>query len=617
MKQKLLCVIFLFLQFTYAQTPGMDVLEKERQIKRTLSTKPDSARVYIQQILAYKGKLHDTVYANAYTAYAYTYNLKNNTDSSLFYYNKALTFLHDKKNPVLYGRVLRNKASSYKKRGDYNVALQLLDEAEQNYRVAGDTKGIATVYGDMASNYNMLLRSDDALDYLLKSIAILEKHNDKTLLLSVKISLANTYMNNGNLNFASDLYKEILDNYKLSSVPKNYAITLINYGDCLNKLGRYTEAQAALTKALPIFEKFDDNELIGITYSKLGLIKIKQNKNADAEFFLKEALRKTLTHNSLRTLYVAGEYLTLLNNTGENKKALELINTIDNSGLTAKANLADKMSYEGQKSRAYLQANKKEVAIIAANKSVKLRDNFNRSNDSATIMAVQQRYQNIYQNKKRKQLATKNNWLQGEIYQSRMIKIIPLFCLCLLLVVVITIYAIKNKQQKQKLIIATEKKDLLLKEYQKTLLINRLHKESIESKQKELVSDMISIATLEGSISSLIAHCSKDPADVCIKEINDKLSSLASDDDYWKLFRKHFNENYAGFQHNLEKKFPMLTKNDLFFCSLLKLNLPYKDMALLMQVSPESIVKKKYRIKKRMEIEGEQELENILLKTSL
>lgn len=595
----------------------MDVLEKERQIKRTLNTKPDSARIYIKQILDYKGKLHDTVYAAAYTAYGYTHNLKNNTDSSLFYYNKALTFLHDKKSPALYGRILRNKAGSYKKRGDYNEALQLLNEAEQTYRLIGDTKGIAVVYGEIASNYNMLLRGEDALAYLLKSITILEKYNDKTLLLSVKVSLANTYMNIGNLDFASDLYKEILESYKQSNVPKNYAITLINYGDCLNRLGKYTQAQAALTKALPILEKFDDNELIGITYSKLGLIKIKQHKNDEAVFFLKEALKKTISNNSPRTLYVAAEYLTLLNNTGKNKEALELIKNIDDSGLTGKANLADKMSYEGQKSRAYAKANKKDIALIAAKNSIHLRDTFNKTIDSGRVMAVQQHYQNQYQNKKRQKLASQNSWLQEELYESKMIKIIPLLCLSLLLIIVIIIYAIKNKRHKKKLIVAKARKNLILKEYQKTLLINRLHKESIKSKQKELVSDMISIATLEGSISALISDCSKTSENVCIKKISEKLHSLASDDDYWKVFRKHFNENYAGFQHNLYKKFPVLTKNDLFFCSLLKLNLPYKDMALLMQVSPESIVKKKYRIKKRMGIESEQELENILLKTSL
>jgi len=617
MKQKLLCVLFLFLQFTYAQTPGMDVLEKERQIKRTLNTKPDSARIYIQQLLSYKGKLPDTVYANAYTAYGYTHNLKNNIDSSLFYYNKALTFLNSKKNPALYGRILRNKANSLKKRGDYQVALDLLNEAEQSYRIAGDSKGIAAVYGEIASNYNMLLRSDDALDYLFKSIAILEKTNDKTFILTVKLSLANTYMNIGNLNFASDLYKEILEGFKQNNVPKNYSITLINYGDCLSKMGKYAEAQKVLINALPTLERFGDQELIGITYSKLGQIKLSQNKKYEAENYLKVAFKKTLANNSPRTLTIAVEYLSVLNEMNKNKEGLELINIIENSGVIAKANLADKMVYEAEKSKTYLKANKKDIAVEAAKNSIKLKDTFNRTIDSGSVIAVQQTYQNHYQNKKRQKLASQNTWLQEELYENRLIKIIPLLCVSLLLLIVIIIYLFKNKKHKSQLTIAKAKKDILLKEYENTRMLNRLHKENIDNKKKELVSDIISIATLEGNISNLITHISKNPNDVGIEEINKRLQAIASDDDYWIVFRKHFNENYAGFQHNLEQKFPILTKNDLFFCSLLKLNLPYKDIALLMQVTPESIVKKKYRIKKRIGIESEQELETVLLSTSL
>ena len=610
-------MLFLFLQFTYAQTPGMDVLEKERQIKRTLNTKPDSARVYIQQILAYKGKLPDTVYANAYTAYGYIHNLKNNLDSSIFYYNKALAFTNEKNTPAIHGRILRNKASTYKKRGDYTKALELLAEAERNYKSIQNEKGLASVYGEIASNYNMLLRSDDAVKYLLRAIAILEKTSDKTLILTVKLSLANTYFNIGNYNFASDLYKEILQGYKDQNFPKNYAITLINYGDCLSHLNDLAEAQKMFTSALPILDKFGDQELVGLTYCKLAQVKVKQNKTSEAENYLKEAFKKTLSTKSPRTLYVAAEYLTLLNKLHKTNEALQLVSTAESSGLVTKANIADKMAFEGQKSVTFLQADKKEVAIQAARASVNLEDTLSKTIDSSSVTAIQQQYQNQYQTKKRQKLTSQNTWLQEELYESRLIKIIPPLCLSLLLIVVIIIYVFKNRRHKQKLSAAQAKKDALLREYENIRTINRLHKESLDIKKKELVSGMISIANLEGNISNLINHCSQNPADVCIEEINTKLKSLASDNDYWKLFRKRFNENYAGFQKNLENKFPVLTKNDLFFCSLLKLNLPYKDMALLMQVSPESIVKKKYRIKKRMGIENEQELENVLSNTSL
>jgi DNA-binding CsgD family transcriptional regulator len=185
------------------------------------------------------------------------------------------------------------------------------------------------------------------------------------------------------------------------------------------------------------------------------------------------------------------------------------------------------------------------------------------------------------------------------------------------LILIILFYILKNKKNKKRLEDAKAKKELLEHEYQNIKNLNRIHQESIEHKSQELASGMMSLSTVEGNISRLITLCKENPADLYIDNIKGQLQSLTTDKDYWTLFRKRFNETYKNFQINLEANFPELTKNDLFFCSLLKLNLPYKDMATLMQVSPETIVKKKYRIKKKLGIETEQELENILLNTSL
>jgi DNA-binding CsgD family transcriptional regulator len=117
---------------------------------------------------------------------------------------------------------------------------------------------------------------------------------------------------------------------------------------------------------------------------------------------------------------------------------------------------------------------------------------------------------------------------------------------------------------------------------------------------------------IEGNINYLVRRCHENVDDIDIDNVKNQLESLTTEKDYWALFKKRFNEADKEFQDSLARQYPQLTKKDLFFCSLIKLKLPYKDIAMLMQVSPESIVKKKYRIKQRMEIQTEQELENAL-----
>jgi hypothetical protein len=62
----------------------------------------------------------------------------------------------------------------------------------------------------------------------------------------------------------------------------------------------------------------------------------------------------------------------------------------------------------------------------------------------------------------------------------------------------------------------------------------------------------------------------------------------------------------------MREAYPTLNRTNLFFSSLLKLRLPYKEIGRLISISPESVVKRKYRLKKKMMIEDEEEFDKVL-----
>jgi tetratricopeptide (TPR) repeat protein/DNA-binding CsgD family transcriptional regulator len=617
MKQLLFGILVFLSQLCYAQTPGIDLLEKDRQIRRTMASEPDSARILIKEILSYKGKLHDTVYGSTYLAYAYYHHLKNNTDSSFYYYDRAQSFINGQKYPKLYARLLRNKAGTYKKRGENEKSLQILAEVEDIYHSINNETGLAIVYGEIASNYNILLRTDEAINYLLKALAILEKKKDKTHLLSIKLSLANTYLNSGNLEFAADLYQEGLKACKEQNIVKSYSITLLNYGDCLTRQKKYTEAQKVLNEALPGLKKFNDQEIIGIVYSKLGTIQVKLNHLNAGETYYRIAFQKVLANKSLQVIAIGSEYIDILNKAKKYNDALEVIALIDKPEFLQKANIADKAAFEAQKAKVYQYINNTDKAITSLENSLKLQDTLKHTANTATTLKLQQEFQNKYQKKKGESLKSVNTSLKEKLHESRKSTLLPLLGICMLLLIITVVYIFRLRIHNKKLAIAKTKKEQLLKEYEDTKNLNLTDKESLENKKLELATGIVSLTSLEGNISRLIALCKENPCDLNIESIKGQLESLTSDDDYWTLFRKRFSETYAGFQENLKQNFPALTQKDLFFCSMLKLNLPYKDMATLMQISPETIVKKKYRVKKKMGIETESELESILLNTPL
>lgn len=618
MRQKLLCIIFLFLQYAYAQSPpGIDLLKNERQIKKTLYSQPDSAKVYIKQILNYKGRLHDTIYINMYIGYGIYYQLKNNTDSSLYYYNKALLFSNERKYPKQYARLLRNKAAAYKKRADYDEALKILDLAEEKYRSINDLEGIAIVYGDIASNYNLMLKSEDAIRYLLKSIAILEQKNDKFYIHNVKLSLANTYMNSGNNEFAADLYKEVLKGFQDQRSNKNYALTLLNYGDCLARMKKYNEAKKIISEAISGLEKFNDDDVTAIGYSKLGIIETELNNLTSAEVYHQIAFLKAAKINSVRIVVIASDYLKTLNNLHKYDEAIKIINDVEKFTIKEKANINDKIYFESQKNITYQNNNDKDKALAALKTKLQLMDTLKKADKPICTIVLQQEYQNKYQNRKRKSLKKINTSLKEELDHNKKAAMLPILSLSCILIGVAAICVRKNKKRKRTILHAKKSKDQLLSEYENKKELNRIHKENIDQKQNELTSNISVLTTLEGNINSLVNLCKEQPDNIAIENVKSQLQSLINDKDYWTLFRKRFNEANHNFQKNLHVRFPQLTENDLFFCSLLKLKLPNKDMGMLMQVSPESIVKKKYRIKQRMQITTEQELESILSSTPL
>lgn len=611
MKQILLFIIFLFLQSGYAQSPtSIDILEKDRQIRKTLFSQPDSAKIYIKQILNYNGKLHDTVYLNAYTAYAYYHNLKNNTDSSLYYYEKAEAFVNEDKYPKHYARFLRNKANTYRKKTDYQGSLELLVLAEEKYRSIDDEEGIAIVYGEIASNYNLLGRSEEAIPYLLKSIAILEKRNDKVFIDKIKLSLANTYMVSRNLNFAADLYEEILKSLKNKGFTKNYGITLVNYADCLIRLKKYETAKKAITEAIAGLEKFDDQQLIALCYSKLGNIELALNNPKLSEKYHEIAFKKEMQGNSWQTKMIAADYIKTLNVLKKYDDAVKIITTVEKLPIKNKATLDDKIYFESEKAITYEGINDKDKALIALNNKMLLMDSLKKV-ENTSLINIQQKYQSEYLTKKNKSLKSTNTLLKEKLADNKKI-LIPVLVLLIVLIVSTIIVRQKNKKHTKNVVLAKTDKDLLMQEYENKKKLNHLHKESIVQKHEELNSNIAAITTLEGNIRRLVILCNENPEDLDIVSIKGQLNSLIKDKDYWDLFRKRFSETHEKFQENLEIRFPQLTKKDLFFCSLLKLKLSNKDMGILLQVSSESIIKKKYRVKKRMGIETEKELENIL-----
>jgi hypothetical protein len=85
-------------------------------------------------------------------------------------------------------------------------------------------------------------------------------------------------------------------------------------------------------------------------------------------------------------------------------------------------------------------------------------------------------------------------------------------------------------------------------------------------------------------------------------------------DEDWKMFLIQFEQKHTGFFKHLKEQYPDLTSNDLKLCACLRLNLSSKDIASLLNISIRGVENSRYRLRKKLLISPEQNLNEFFLK---
>ncbi|KAF2511810.1 hypothetical protein E0W72_05750 [Flavobacterium arcticum] len=136
-------------------------------------------------------------------------------------------------------------------------------------------------------------------------------------------------------------------------------------------------------------------------------------------------------------------------------------------------------------------------------------------------------------------------------------------------------------------------------------------KELVYLKNKQLMSSSIELMNKDDKLKEVINKI--DNENFKRSEIKSAIEKIIKSKDYWKEFKVRFNETHPQFCNNLQQAFPILNINDINFCALLKMKLSNKEIAELLQISHESVISKKYRLKRKMGINDERKIEDVLI----
>lgn len=103
-------------------------------------------------------------------------------------------------------------------------------------------------------------------------------------------------------------------------------------------------------------------------------------------------------------------------------------------------------------------------------------------------------------------------------------------------------------------------------------------------------------------------EAAKKSLDDIKSELNIKIKTQA-----WEDFENHFKSVHPDFMDKLINKFPKLTTGEIKLCALLRLNLNSKEIASILFQNPQSIDIARYRIRKKMELKRDENLNSFLM----
>jgi len=97
-----------------------------------------------------------------------------------------------------------------------------------------------------------------------------------------------------------------------------------------------------------------------------------------------------------------------------------------------------------------------------------------------------------------------------------------------------------------------------------------------------------------------------------LDQLRDFLAANQSGDRDWEAFFIYFDQLYPGFHNGLNRTYPELTPSEIRFCILLRINLSTKEIAYTLGISPMSANSARYRIRKKLQLQPSEKLEDVL-----
>ena len=181
--------------------------------------------------------------------------------------------------------------------------------------------------------------------------------------------------------------------------------------------------------------------------------------------------------------------------------------------------------------------------------------------------------------------------------------------------ILVLVHLLNRRHHERKL--TEHEQALKMKNLEAEQEIIKLRNEKLEqdmaNKNRELAVSTMSLIKKNEFLTSIKNKLKASEDSTKVKSVIKTIDKDISEEDNWKFFKKAFSNADKDFFKKVKAKHPDLTSNDLKLCAYLRLNLSSKEIAPLLNISVKSVEIKRYRLRKKMDLDRETNLTDYIL----
>lgn len=500
-------------------------------------------------------------------------------------------------------RSLVRQAADAAVKKDYRRSSDLLLRARTEAERVTDYEQLFWVYTNLGINQAELLNYADALQNFTQAYQIATQHLDKRKVLSIRNNIAGLYMMNGEKAKALSEYQHIYhdlkrgkDNVFIGGCALNIATLLIDDRQCKKALPFIEEAERLLgrdveNKPSLVALRMDYLLQMGRAEVAYDLVKGVQQKYPDL------SVHPDLLLCQARTAQATG-------------RADEAVAAAQRILLTkGGVDLSMKRSVFELLASAYTLLNDFPQALACKDSVVRTADKLSNVTGQKLFEARQIQF-DIWQ---------KQQEIDSYRSQHRLELALMLVAVVACAILVWALWVQKRNSRQQRRLSALE---LEREQERRELLQHRLADEqaeqqasqrTIEQRSRELMSKALQAANRTDALRDLIHALEANDVfsktnDAALKRTLSALRHQLDASVEWKDFTTYFEQSNALFIETLKARHPDLSPSDIRFLSLLYINLSSKEIALLLNITPEYCKKKRQRMARKLGLTDSREL---------